>query len=750
MTTPALAGIGTLPGWNFPLLLLLAKATIILVAALGITMAMQRASATARHLVWLVALGTLLLVPALTGWSPIRLAVLPAAPHAPEISTTPRQSPRDGAQNARVVNGTSVIDFSASPPTPATSTIPAPPTRGPLLESIASMSPVTLALSIWGVVLLGIILTLAWAGMSVRRIVRGARPLESSDWLNPLFEIADRIGLEDAPRLLRSEEAKMPFACGILAPTVVLPAESDGWTLDRRRAVLLHELAHVRRHDLIGHTLGRLACAVYWFHPLVWTAAKRLRSESERACDDLALACGTRATDYAEHLLDIVTSVRGDSTPLVALAMARRKEFEGRMLAILDPQLQHSTPSRRQSAALIGSLALIAITVGAIAPVSRTADAATVTAARPDTRDISTPMAVPLADPIPRDQPIPARLRAPAYPDSGVRGVTSLRYEKSSRISTVTSMSQSTAQGVAEASASASSSAASSDNADVALSAIAKAGKEFGARVASSVVQSLGLDGNAKGSKGPKGAKGSKGASDDRPVLLAHVLKSDTSASLRRIAAWGLQEYADTPVAMDALSEAVRRDTDWKVREMAAWALGDGDSGSAAVPALLSALKSDANERVRATAAWALGNRDDESAVDGLTAALADAAADVRTRAVWAIGSISPKRAPKALVAMLGDKDAHVRTVAAWALFTIEDPSAAPAIESALKVEQDKDVQLALIRAVAVLGEQSVNALRGLLESPDPRVKAMAVHALAGGRATGPWPWPWPQPRPFP
>ena len=54
----------------------------------------------------------------------------------------------------------------------------------------------------------------------------------------------------------------MPFACGVMAATIVLPADSQGWTLERRRAVLLHELAHVRRHDLLGHTLGRLACAL--------------------------------------------------------------------------------------------------------------------------------------------------------------------------------------------------------------------------------------------------------------------------------------------------------------------------------------------------------------------------------------------------------------------------------------------------------------------------------------------------------
>jgi beta-lactamase regulating signal transducer with metallopeptidase domain len=172
---------------------------------------------------------------------------------------------------------------------------------------------------------------------------------------------------------------------------------------DRRRAVLLHELAHVRRHDLIGHTLGRLALRRYWFHPLVWTAAKQLRSESERACDDLALACGARAADYAEHLLDIVTSVKRDSTPSVALAMARRKEFEGRMLAILDPDLRHSSPSRKQSAALIGSLALISIIVGAAAPSPRAADRVARRCCEPAISTSPAQQAPTRSIPIPRD-----------------------------------------------------------------------------------------------------------------------------------------------------------------------------------------------------------------------------------------------------------------------------------------------------------------------------------------------------------
>ena len=83
--------------------------------------------------------------------------------------------------------------------------------------------------------------------------------------------------------------------------------------------------------------------------------------------------------------------------------------------------------------------------------------------------------------------------------------------------------------------------------------------------------------------------------SDDRPALLAKVLSNDASAELRRIAAWGLQEYTDTPAAVAALTNAVKHDADASVREMSAWALGDGGASDAAtLSALSAALRSDA------------------------------------------------------------------------------------------------------------------------------------------------------------
>jgi hypothetical protein len=501
----------------------------------------------------------------------------------------------------------------------------------------------------------------------VRRIVRRARPLEHPDWQVPLYEIADRLGLDAAPRLLRSEDVSMPYSAGLAAPTIVLPAESDEWTADRRNAVLIHELGHIRRRDLVGHTLGRIACALYWFHPLVWIAARRLRAESERACDDLTLTFGTRPSDYAEHLLDIVTRVRGRATPSMALAMAHRKEFEGRMLAILDPELRRRPPSRVQAGALVGTLSALTLLVGAAVPAPRTVQA-------PEVRALPAVEATSPAD---------------------------------------TSRARSTHPSIAP------------DEPVVAV------------RV-------------ARAAKPARAARSSSQPDDDRAALLARMLRTDASAAVRRVAAWGLQKYAEDEVALQALVAAAGSDADASVREMSVWALADAREHTAAVPTLMKAARQDRDPHVRATAVWALGSIGDGTAVETLVGFLADSDAALREVAAWSIGSCHPDRAPAALVAALSDRERDVRASVAWALYTIGDPGAAGALDAALRRETDAEVQHGLIRALGATGEASVAALERLVTSPDSEIRGIAVAALAGGDASGPWPWPRPEPRPSP
>jgi HEAT repeat protein len=456
----------------------------------------------------------------------------------------------------------------------------------------------------------------------------------------------------------------------------------------------------------------------------VWTAAKQLRNESERACDDLALSCGARASDYAEHLLDIVTSVRRDSTPVVALAMARRKEFEGRMLAILDPELRHSMPSRSQSAGLIASLAVIALVVGAAAP-----------APRRIVEKSQASQAAPIDPHFTPHDPAPAKCCDDDL-SSRITESVGKSVDKAMDKSLDKSLDKSidrTMDKVMEKSVSKSVDYAVSETT---RQAIRESSAILGRSLGDIVGQAL---------TGKVQAK-----QDDRPVLLANVLRTDGDPNLRRTAAWGLSEYADTRVAIEALAEALRKDSDASVREMAAWALADGDDSDLAVSALSNAIRSDSNDKVRATAVWALGNIGHQDAYEPLIAALGDKSKSIRMRAAWALGNIEPREAPRQLVAGLRDSDPQVRELTAWALYQIEDPATVGPLNDALKVESNKELQLAYIRALAAMGEKSVEAVRGLLTSSDPKIKGMAVRALAGGNAAGPWPWPWPEPRPYP
>jgi HEAT repeat protein len=404
------------------------------------------------------------------------------------------------------------------------------------------------------------------------------------------------------------------------------------------------------------------------------------------------------------------------------------------MLAILDPELRHSTPSRAQSATLIGTLALISIVVGAAVPAPASARPTATRNPSRDTREAKHLAAAPVSDEsanVANDRPQEKPLE---------RVVERTRTSTEAHTSRTTSQGRSStqveqkAEGVLERVLGPAIEAVPGIVQRVAPQAI-----ETGTNAATVALQNWIKQGPQVGKQGV----------DERPALLAKVLRSDSSAQLRRVAAWGLSEYGEDNVAVEALANAVRRDASESVREMAAWSLSESDRSALAIDALTAALH-DASVSVRRTAAWSLGNIGDRRAETALVAALADANADVRARAVWALGNVEPREAPRQLVAMLNDKDPHVRELTAWALYTIEDPSSAPALQAALRTEQDKDLQLGYIRALAAMGDKSVDAIRPLLESSDPRIKSMAVRALAGGHATGPWPHPWPQPRPFP
>jgi hypothetical protein len=159
---------------------------------------------------------------------------------------------------------------------------------------------------------------------------------------------------------------------GLRRPVILLPSGSDEWPADRVRATLLHELAHVRRHDFLWQMVSAISCAMYWCHPLVWWAAERMRVESEKACDDSALTHGMRAADYAGLLLDVARSMRCAASPVaVALTMVRRPRIEGRLLAVLAKGVPRNPATRRAGSAIMVVASVLLAPLAAFEPILR-------------------------------------------------------------------------------------------------------------------------------------------------------------------------------------------------------------------------------------------------------------------------------------------------------------------------------------------------------------------------------------------
>ena len=175
--------------------------------------------------------------------------------------------------------------------------------------------------------------------VSARLLVNRCRPVSAGPIVTMASEVRRAMGVSIPVRLVMGDSTGrvvVPMAYGFLRPTVLLPDDAGAWPTDRLWVVLLHEMAHVRRGDWNAQTLARCICALYWFHPLVWLAAHRLRVESERACDDLVLSCDIAVPDYATHLLEIVqrlSTARRIWTGTVA--MAHKSELKERLQAIL-------------------------------------------------------------------------------------------------------------------------------------------------------------------------------------------------------------------------------------------------------------------------------------------------------------------------------------------------------------------------------------------------------------------------------
>ena len=197
---------------------------------------------------------------------------------------------------------------------------------------------------------LGIALMAIWVGSSIRRvrsIVRKGRGVTDAKAQKILAAAAGRLEVEARPRLLETAATAVPFAWGGGAGTIVLPESWRRWSPQRLDVVLTHELAHLHRRDPLALAIGRLATALWWFHPLVHGLDAWARKDCEQATDDAVLLSGSRPSDYANHLIAIGRSLPRPLPAGVSLMMSTRSNLKSRLLAILRPDQPRQGWTRR-------------------------------------------------------------------------------------------------------------------------------------------------------------------------------------------------------------------------------------------------------------------------------------------------------------------------------------------------------------------------------------------------------------------
>jgi TonB family protein len=192
----------------------------------------------------------------------------------------------------------------------------------------------------------------------INRIVKKATPVKTPDLISTAASIKADLGIRSHVWCICSDRVHVPMVWGVFRPVVILPHQYTDWTNDERDMILRHELAHIKRRDVLWLNLASLLTVIHWFNPAAWLMKQRLNKESEYACDDHVLAFGIGSRDYAQHLLQTARMVNhsyAGANP--GIAFIQNKGLEGRIMSIL--------AKRKKLTAIPGTIgvAITAITV---------------------------------------------------------------------------------------------------------------------------------------------------------------------------------------------------------------------------------------------------------------------------------------------------------------------------------------------------------------------------------------------------
>jgi len=286
------------------------------VVALLAALALRHSSPAVRYWVWTILAIKLLVMPFWTFAAP-----LPEVPFARSVSNfgiADERAPIDAATLPafREVDSTPAASAAAT----VAAAAPEPSVPASLFRTVSWQSWLLLA---WAVVVLGQCARIIRQHRSLSRLLIQTHPADDS-LAEIVRETANRLGVRQSPRTVITDQDCSPFVCGIRRPTLVLPSHLvSALAPPELTHVLLHELAHIRRLDLVWGWIGEAVRVVYFFHPVAHWISYRLRLERELACDNIAMSVsGQGAAEYAATLVHVVSHASAPSVFRSSVASA--------------------------------------------------------------------------------------------------------------------------------------------------------------------------------------------------------------------------------------------------------------------------------------------------------------------------------------------------------------------------------------------------------------------------------------------
>jgi len=351
--------------------------TVLVIAAGGLlTSILANRPATTRYRIWSGVFLILAILPIVhfgfTGWTvpiPVKDVKTPALQNV----------------SVSLVTGNSISTTLETTSYSAFTTSPGPGSKdGALLNggTPSSANPHPVAKLLWAIWLTGtlfLFLRLVLGRIQAHRLFRHSVLLDDDGWSFVVRFVRRRLGLYQNTAVASHPQVPIPLTYGTTRPVVMLPKSASEWTIERRRIVLLHEFAHIRRRDDLARLAARIVAMLYWFNPLSWLVFRKFKMEQEKSCDERVIRSGIRPSDYASHLVELARGVasRGTFKPMAmagaaTLGMARKPELEGRLSEILNNFPHKETSMKFKIAGLFIGIAFGMLLV--VQPVAKAMD----------------------------------------------------------------------------------------------------------------------------------------------------------------------------------------------------------------------------------------------------------------------------------------------------------------------------------------------------------------------------------------